>query len=200
MKGIPKFTLIGIGLIAFWVVMSLLKYYGSYWYDIYQSPWAYSRNPQESLLVGKWQGTFTDPNGIKKQLKIAIFEPITNTERWENAFTFSKKRRFTTHNYEAFDGTATVTSKLGTEYYEVVGSVEEENINKLFFDFSTAENQKKVLANFTIAETVKSSWHKHTLSLTLTFAYIKSNGNSYWSSGEPKYNRKIPCSLSRIEE
>ena len=196
MKSFRKLFFLFIGIV---IIIVLTRYYSSYWYDLSESPWAYSRNPQEQLLIGKWQGDFADPDGVKKHIDLTILIPTTNEERWESAFTFHKKTHRYSRNKDAFfEGLATVKSKLGTEEYEISGHVQEDDIHQLFIHFSTPDDKKKVLPNFTLFEAKKGLWEGDKMTLTLQFSYQKANGSSFWSSSIPKYSAKINCGLFRV--
>jgi hypothetical protein len=41
---------------------------GSYFVDFYWRPWAYSRDKNAKLFVGKWAGQFQDPDGVSKEM------------------------------------------------------------------------------------------------------------------------------------
>ncbi|MES2517856.1 MAG: hypothetical protein V4585_07095 [Bacteroidota bacterium] len=199
MKNRSKVIFVIIGLIIFWLGIILVKYYGSYWYDLYQSPWAYSQNTNEKLLVGKWKGDFTDPDGVKKYLDLTIIEPTTNEERWEKAFTFKKRRRGISRNLNnIFDGTASVKSRLGVEEYTVSGHVIEDNYHQFSLHFSPVDEKKRILPNFTLFDSTPSSWQNDEMNATLKFAYHKADGSSFWKSSDPKYSAKIACKLNKL--
>jgi hypothetical protein len=186
--------------IGFLLIIALSIYYGSYWYDLRQSPWAYSRNPEEKLLIGEWQGDFADPDGVKKHIDLTILLPTTNEQRWENAFKFfSSRSGYSDKDQDTFHGFATVKSKLGMEEYTFYGNVHEDDFHQIFINFSTAENKPKILSNFILTETKKASWQNDKLNLTLQFSYLKADGSSFWSSGVSKYSAKINCGLVRVE-
>jgi hypothetical protein len=200
MKNYRGIIFTGAGLLLVWLIFVGLKFYGGYWYDLYRSPWAYSRNPHEKLLVGKWEGDFIDPNGIKKQLILTIVEPTTNAERWEHAFTFKKhKRASSSKSHTFFDGEATVKSELGLEEYTVSGHVNEDDNHQFNLHFSPVDEKKRILPNFTLFDSNPNSWQNDDMKTTLTFAYHKADGSSFWSSSNPKHSAKIACKLSRFQ-
>jgi hypothetical protein len=82
-----------VGLIALSWGMYKCKYYYSYYSDLKDRPWAYSEDKNAKLLVGQWQGSFKDPDGVQKSLKLEVFEPVTDEERQEKASRLSRKRR-----------------------------------------------------------------------------------------------------------
>jgi hypothetical protein len=197
MKNPRKILLVAfIGIIAVGGIIGLIKYYGGYWYDLRNSPWAYSTNSSEKLLVGNWSGSFIDPDGVNKQLTINILEPISKEERWDKAFTFRKgKRRVRSNSRDFLRGTATVKSKLGTEEYTISGHVEEDDFHQFLIRFSPVEEKKRVLPNFTLFESPKSTWQDDKMSLSLHFSYHKADGSSHWDSGVDKYSAVVKCEL-----
>jgi hypothetical protein len=186
--------IIGVGLVAMAV-----KYYGSYFMDLYQRPWAYSRDANAPLLVGKWKGSFTDPDGVGKTLEVEIFVPLTDEERWEKASRRSRRGRSSSHK-RSFDGTAWVKSRLGREEYEIYGAVEEENFHRLHFNFRPKDEKKRVLPNFTLSEAKNGVWQTNELQLTLSFSYHKADGSSFWNSADARFDKKVIATLSRQKE
>jgi hypothetical protein len=199
MRNISQKPILVIGaLVIFGFCIVLVKFYGGYWYDLYRSPWAYSKNPTEKLLIGTWQGDFTDPDGVKKHLIIKIVEPTTEDERWERAFTFKKHRRSGYKNYpNLFDGFANVKSKLGLEEYSISGHVENNDYHQFVVKFSPVDEKKRVLPNFTLFESTQSVWQDDKMDVMLKFSYHKVDGSSFWSSSIPKYSAQIKCQLQR---
>lgn len=173
------------------------KYYGSYWLDTYQRPWAYSSDPSTKLLVGTWQGAFKDPDGVEKKLTLEIVEPISQEERAQKAGRLSRRRR-TRENKQGFDGKALAVSRLGAERYEVYGAVNKDDYHQLHFNFRPEDEKKRVLPNFTLLEAQKGSWQDDALTLTLTFAYHRADGSSHWSSADPRHSQKVSISMTRV--
>ena len=185
------------------------KYYFSYYSDLQTRPWAYSRDQNAKLLVGKWQGAFKDPNGVSKTLEIEIFEPVSEEERQKKA-SRRTRRRGRNENKRAFEGMATVKSRLGQEEYEIYGAVEKEDFHKLSFNFRPQDEAKRILPNFTLLEANPGSWETDNLLLTLGFSRQNADGSSSSSSEgvvkngkiewqESKDNQKIRVSLKRIK-
>jgi hypothetical protein len=197
-RKILLFTLLGA--ILFMGSIILIKYYGGYWLDRRSSPWAYSRNADDKLLVGNWQGIYTDPDGVSKMLNITIIQPLTDAERWEKAYRFKKKQR-NRNNYEnRLRGTANVKSKLGLEEYTISGHVNKDDFHQIFIRFTPVDEKKRVLPNFTLFETTQSSWQADEVNLSLKFAYHKADGSSFWSSSIAKYSAVARCGLRRVGE
>ncbi len=169
------------------------KYSFSYWMDVYQRPWAYSRDENAKLLVGNWEGSFADPKGIKKDITLEIFTPLTDEERQKKAGSRSQKRNGlgSSENKRAFDGQVIVTSQLGIERYEIYGSVEKDDFHQFHFNFRPEDEKKRVLPNFTLLEARKGSWQNDDMNLTLSFAHHNADGSSSYSSVGIVKNGKI---------
>lgn len=169
------------------------NYSFSYWMDVYQRPWAYSRDENAKLLVGHWEGSFADPKGIKKNITLEIFIPLTDEERKKKAGSRSQRRNGlgSSENKRAFDGQAIVTSQLGIERYEIYGGVEKDDFHQFHFNFRPEDEKKRVLPNFTLLEARKGSWQNDDMSITLSFAHHNADGSSSYSSEGVVKNGKI---------
>ena len=207
-KGKKLLLLLGLLIGISWGVYEC-KYYFSYYSDLQTRPWAYSRDTNAKLLVGKWQGAFEDPNGVSKTLEVEIFEPVSEEERQKKANKKSR-RRGGRENKRAFDGTATVKSRLGQEEYEIYGAVEKEDFHKLSFNFRPQDEAKRILPNFTLLEANSGNWETDNLLLTLSFSRQNADGSSSSSSEgivrngkiewqESKDDKKILASLKRMK-
>lgn len=185
-----------IGIIVIGLLFTAVKYYGSYFMDLYQRPWAYSRDANAPLLVGKWKGSFTDPDRVGKTLEVEVFVPLTDEERWEKAGRKSRRRR-SSSNKRSFDGIALVNSRLGQEEYEIYGAVEEGDFHRLHFNFRPKDEKKRVLPNFTLSEAKNGVWQTNELQLTLSFSYHKADGSSFWSSADARFDKKAIATLAR---
>ncbi len=186
--------LLGMLVLLSWGVYEC-KYYFSYWQDLRDRPWAYSTDKNAKLLVGRWEGAFKDPDGISKTLEIEIFEPITEEERQEKASR--KSRRRSRENKQGFEGKAVAMSRLGTENYEIYGSVKKEDFHQLRFNFRPQDEKKRVLPNFTLVEAKEGAWQNDELQLSLTFSYHKADGSSFWNSADPRHDKKAETTLIR---
>jgi hypothetical protein len=175
------------------------KYYYSYYSDLKDRPWAYSEDKNTKLLVGKWNGSFKDPDGVQKTLVLQIFEPVTEEERKEKASRYLRNRRGlgSRENKRAFEGVAVVTSRLGKEDYEIYGSVKKEDFHHLSFNFRPQDEKKRVLPNFTLAEAKEGTWQNDELRLTLTFSYHKADGSSFWNSADSRHDKTAETTLIR---
>jgi hypothetical protein len=200
-KGIKLLLFLGVLAALSWGMYEC-KYYYSYYSDLKDRPWAYSRDENAKLLVGKWQGTFQDPDGVQKTIKLEIVEPTTNEERAENASRRSRRRSGLgpRSDKQGFDGFATVNSQLGKEEYEIYGAVEKEDYHQLHFNFRPKEERKRVLPNFTLGEAKNGVWQNEELRLTLSFSYHKADGASFWSSSDPRFDKKVTVTLNRQKQ
>lgn len=186
---------IGILVLLSWLVYEC-KYYTSYWFDTSSRPWAYSTDVNAKLLVGKWQGSFIDPNNVTKTLEIEVDEPVTEEERERNAARKRSSRR--RDNKRAFDGKAIAQSRLGTETYEIYGAVEKDDFHHFHFNFRPEDEKKRVLPNFTLLEAKTGHWQDDKMILTLSFTYHNADGSSTWKSSDPRHSKKVTTTLSRI--
>lgn len=200
-KGIKLLLFLGVLAALSWGMYEC-KYYYSYYTDLKDSPWAYSRDENAPLLVGKWQGTFQDPDGVQKNIEIEIVEPTTDEERSEKASRRSRRRSGlgSRSDKRGFDGFATVNSQLGKEEYEIYGAVEKEDFHQLHFNCRPKDEKKRVLPNFTLGEAKNGVWQNNELKLTLNFSYHKADGASFWSSADPRFDKKVTVTLMRQNE
>lgn len=177
------------------------KYYYSYYSDLKDRPWAYSEDKNAKLLVGQWQGSFKDPDGVQKSLQLEIFEPVTEEERQEKASRHLRNRRGlgSRENKRAFEGVSVVTSRLGKEEYEIYGSVNKEDFHQLRFNFRPQDEKRRVLPNFTINQAEKGSWSNDELTLTLSFSYHRADGSSHWNSADPRHEKRVVVELVRSQ-
>lgn len=187
--------LIGVLVLLGWGVYEC-KYYYSYYSDLKDRPWAYSEDKNAKLLVGQWQGSFKDPDGVEKSIVVEIFEPVSEEERERKASRRSRRNR-SRENKQAFEGKALANSKLGTENYELYGSVNKDDFHQLRFNFRPQDEKKRVLPNFTLSEAKEGIWQNDELLLTLTFSYHKADGASFWNSADPRYDKTAKTTLIR---
>lgn len=186
-------ALAGLAVLA--VLFTAVRFYGGKWLDQYERPWAYSTT--EPLLVGQWEGQFNDPDGVAKTLRLTIDLPETDEERLERA---SRKRRLRNRrNRGGFDGSATVTSRLGREDYEVYGVVDREDSHVFSLNFDAVDGRFAITPNFYINDTDKTGnrWTGDQLVTQLEFAYHLP-GRTWSSSADPRFSRKVPVQLHRV--
>lgn len=191
--------LIGVLVLLSWGVYEC-KYYFSYYTDLKNRPWAYSRDKKAKLLVGKWQGTFQDPDRVAKTIELEIVEPITDEERKKQANRRSRRRGGlgSRKDNQWFDGSATVTSKLGKEEYEIYGTVQKEDWHQLnTVHFRVLDERQQLRKNFGISDATGGQWQDDHLTLTLAFTYITATGSGYSDSADPRFEKKITVVLKR---
>lgn len=178
------------------VVGAVIRFYGGKFIDQYTQTWAYSQT--EPLLVGTWQGVFRDPDGVSKTLNLRIDVPLTDDERLARTSRKSRRRR---KDKRAFDGVATVSSRLGREVYELNGTVDRTNDHQFSLDFTTQGGKYPVTPNFYINDTKSSDnqWRADQMRLTLRFAYIRPGGSSFYSSSDPRFKKTVSLELRRVE-
>jgi hypothetical protein len=185
-----------------------LRYYLGYASDLWSRPWAYSRDPQAKLLVGQWQGGFTDPAGLEKRISLEIFLPVTEEERQRRASRVRGRKGIRHQNKQAFEGRAIVTSKLGEERYEVFGAVEKADVHRLSLRFAPADEANRVLPNDTLLQAPSGRWEGDLLEIELTFSRQDAQGFSSSSSEgvvidgklvwqDSPADRKVPVELAR---
>ncbi len=173
------------------------KYYYSQWLDYRNSPWAYSRNENAKLLVGKWTGAFKDPDQIQKTIKLEINKPLTEAERATKAGKTWKCASYSSRNKNKFHGVATVISKLGTEKYVIHGAVNKDDCHKLQFSFQSENEKNRVLPNFALLGAKNGIWQDDELTITFNFSFLRADGSSHWSSEDPRFEKKVTTTLTR---
>jgi len=192
-----KLLLFAVGTIVLYLGFSFVKYYVSEAFDYHDRPWAYSRDKGTSLLVGKWGGTFTDPDGVKKSIQLEIFVPLTDADRVGKALKTGKRHQSYSSN-TAFDGVASVTSQLGKEEYEINGGVDKEDNGKFHFKFYHAENTKRVLPNFSLNEARNGQWVADNLDFEAKFSFQNLDGSSLWKSSDPRFSKNVVVHMNRL--
>ncbi|MBL7817822.1 MAG: hypothetical protein JNL70_22630 [Saprospiraceae bacterium] len=193
-KGSCLFYIIGFLLVI--VGLGYCKYCGSYGMDLLQRPWAYSTDKNAKLFVGKWEGSFKDPDSVSKKIEVEIFLPTTDDERWNKAFRKTRRRSVGTHESKrSFDGRATVTSPLGTENYEIWGSFENTDFRQFSFQVVTEKNLP--VANFYIQGAKPGVWEGDKINMTTAFNYRKADGTGFYQSSDPRFEQKASFTVKR---
>ncbi|MFD2573852.1 hypothetical protein ACFSUS_24665 [Spirosoma soli] len=198
-----KLVLLLLGLAALsWGVYEC-KYYYSYYADLKDRPWAYSRDENAKLLVGAWQGEFRDPDGIAKTIRLNIVEPVTDEERSRKAGRRARKRSGlgSRTDKRRFDGSATVSSHRGREAYELNGHVQTEDGHRLGMIYFQVDDELQALRrNFIVNSALEGGqWQDDRLTLTLAFTFTTATGSGYSSSADPRYDKKVTVQLSRVK-
>lgn len=159
-----------------------LRYFLGYASDLRTRAWAYSRDEDAKLLVGKWRGSFTDPAGIEKTLAIEIDLPVSEAEREKRASKRSRGTRVRSQDKRFFDGRAVVNSRLGEERYELYGSVGKEDMHLLKMHFRSEDEAKRILPNQALFEAPSGRWEGDRLEIALFFTPLDARGFSSSSS------------------
>lgn len=178
------------------------NYYYSYYADLRDRPWAYSRDDNAKLLVGTWQGEFRDPNGIQKTIRLDILLPTTDDERAKKASRRARRRSGLGSRTDKrhFDGTATVTSLRGTEEYEINGWVDENDWHRLrSVHTRVLDEQRQLRKSFTLNGATDGQWQDDQLTLTVGFTYTTATGSGYSDSADPRYDRKVTIRFIRVK-
>ncbi|MFN8346261.1 MAG: hypothetical protein U0X91_14760 [Spirosomataceae bacterium] len=183
------------------VVISVIAYGLNYFIggflDKYQRPWAFSSDPNAPLLPGKWQGNFTDPDGVTKTIQLEIFVPQTTAERWTKS---GRRKRGLYRTRRNFDGKATISSKLGTEPYEVWGSVSRDDDCLFELHFNVPEEKYPILPNFYFNLVNGGRWQGHQMTLPVSFTYRLPDKSAYSNSADPRFSRQPMVTLTRQKE
>lgn len=183
-----------IGLIA----LVALSKYGCYAfdkkYDTYRRPWAYSDNPDKPLLVGKWQGSVTDPDGRLHHVELEIVEPISDEERMKRLFRERPKQDRSSPTF--FEGMAILEANGHSDSCEIWGGLDEPDSHQIHFQFRPVNDVHPTDFNLSSAE---GNWQENTLELEVSFAFFLENGASYSDSADPRYEQKGKLIMARIK-
>ena len=152
-------------------------------------PWAYSSDKNAKLFIGTWEGVFIDPTGVSKNIELTIFKPTAKNTGKRTFF----KEAF--RNKRSFDGVATITSKIGTENYEIWGHFDKNDMHRFTFEVRTEKNLP--IPNFYFQGAKDGSWVDDDVHFTTGFNYRRADGSSFWSSAEPIYDYKTTISFKR---
>jgi hypothetical protein len=153
-------------------------------------PWAYG-DDKKALLVGVWSGSFQDPGGVAKQIKLEIDPPLTAEEIDKKINHRRRNSRVRSSDLRSFDGVATVTSTLGTESYVIHGSVGASNHHEFSLSLGPEDESKRVLPNFTARAMDKGLWSSDTLEASLSFTHHGADGASHSSSEGEVVNGQV---------
>ncbi|WP_428654976.1 hypothetical protein [Runella sp.] len=186
-----------LGLIVLSVVGYGISHFVGGFLDRYQRPWAFSSDSNAPLLVGKWQGNFTDPDGVAKSIHLEIFVPQTTAERWTKS---GRRKRGLYRTRRNFDGAATVTSKLGTEHYSIWGSVDRNDDYLFNLHFGAINEKYTILPNFYINIINQGRWRENQMTLPVSFSYRIPGGSAYTNTADPRFDQKPTVTLLRQKE
>lgn len=194
--------------LLFFLVLALLSwgmyecnYRYSLWRDYQTRPWAYSKDKEAKLLVGKWQGQYKDPDGVVKAISLEIFEPLSDAERRKKAGRSHRRRTRgglgARKDKRLFEGIATVTSRLGQEDYQLYGSVGEEDYHQLKMQFGAKDEATRLQPNFALNLTESGHWNGDEMTLQVRFVYFKADGSSFSDSADARYDYVATVVLRR---
>lgn len=177
------------------------NYRYSLWRDYQTRPWAYSKDKEAKLLVGKWQGQYKDPDGVVKAISLEIFEPLSDAERRKKAGRSHRRRTRgglgARKDKRLFEGVATVSSRLGQEDYQLYGSVGEEDYHQLKMQFGAKDEATRLQPNFALNLAESGHWEGDKLTLKVGFAYFKADGSSFSDSADARYDYVATVVLRR---
>lgn len=177
------------------------NYRYSLWRDYQTRPWAYSKDKEAKLLVGKWQGQYKDPDGVVKAISLEIFEPLSDAERRKKAGRSHRRRTRgglgSRKDKRLFEGIATVTSRLGQEDYQLHGSVGEEDYHQLKMQFGAKDEATRLQPNFALNLAESGHWEGDEMKLQVGFAYFKADGSSFSDSADARYDYVATVVLRR---
>lgn len=183
-------------LIAAVLAFALLGRVGFYFFnkhsDLDRRPWAYTDDPRKPLLVGKWRGAVTDPDGVIHQVELEIEEPLSDAERQKR---FSQRRiRRDRSSPTFFDGTATLETRGRKEPCEIWGGLDKPDGNQVHLQFRPLDDKHPPGFNINLA---KGRWQENTLELDVSFAFFKNDGASFSDSADPRFDQQGKLLLSR---
>ncbi|MBD2703848.1 hypothetical protein IC229_24595 [Spirosoma sp. BT702] len=181
------------------LVLGTISFFGGKFIDRFRRPWAYSQT--EPLLIGKWRGSYKDPDGVAKSLEMEMFVPETDDKRWENAFRTRRRRsgRPRSRSINSFKGATVVVSPLGREEYEIWGHVHRDDYHQIDMTFEFDEKQILKVNNFYLHHAEQSRWQGDELNVTLLFVYRRPDNSAYSDSADPRYSKRVPVHLTRVE-
>jgi hypothetical protein len=193
MPFLNKTTLVVVVVIAAVVLGRYGCYYLDQQYDTYRRPWAYSNDPNKPLLVGKWKGTFRDPDQIDHNIQLEIFEPLSDAKRKKRFFEKRIKRDRSSKTF--FEGMALIESQGRRDSFEVWGGMEKWDSNDLHFQMRPVHEPHP--PGFNLNE-CKGTWMGNTIQLRILYSWFRPDGSSFYSSEDPRHNTDGNMVLERV--
>lgn len=194
MRSPTKVILLIIGLIALFI----LTRYGCYaideTYDTFRRPWAYSDDPDKALLIGKWQGSVTNPDRVLHKVEMEIFVPRTDEERLGRLFQARSTQDRSSPTF--FDGMAIVEVNGRRDSCEIWGGLDEPDGHQIQFQFRPFYDKHPT--GFNLSSAV-GNWQENSLELDVSFAFFLENGTSYADSADPRYEQKGKMVMTRTK-
>ncbi|MBK8558208.1 MAG: hypothetical protein IPL65_21855 [Lewinellaceae bacterium] len=189
-----KLKLLILGVFAFTLLGRISCYFIDKKYDTFRRPWAYSDDPNKALLVGKWQGSVTDPDGIRHSVNLEIVEPVSDDERQQR---FSQKRiKRDRSSAVFFDGTATLEVNNRKTSCEIWGGLDAPDGHRMHLQFRPMDDSHSPGFNLKFAE---GSWLENTLDLETGFVFFKPDGSSFSDSADPRFEQKAKLKMTRMD-
>jgi hypothetical protein len=186
-----KFFIIGL------ITTVILGRYGCYAfdkkYDTYRRPWAYSSDPNKPLLVGKWQGSVTDPDNRIHKVEMEIFVPMTDEERKSRLFQKRIKRDRSSRTF--FDGMAVLEVNGHRDSSELWGGLDEPDGHQIHFQFRPVNDVHPPGFNLNLIE---GNWTGNNLDLDVTFAFFRPDGSSFSDSADPRHDKIGKLMMTRM--
>lgn len=187
-----KIKLFIVGLIAAVVLGKAGCFYFDKKMDTWRRPWAYASDSSRPLLVGKWQGRCTDPDGISHQIDMEIFLPTTDEERWKRVSSSHVKRDRSSRTF--FDGIAILETNGNRDSCELWGGLDKADGSDLHFQLSPVSGVHPPGFNLNLLD---GKWQGDAIDLAVTFAFFRPDGSSFYSSKDPKHDMKAKLVMSR---
>lgn len=175
------------------VIICSLYYFVGLWMHKRMRPWAYADASGTPVLLGKWVGTFKDPDGVVKTMQLEIIEP---RKRFLDRPTKHDHKIFYDDEFEGF---AAVTGKLGTEHHRLKGILASEDGHQIGkVNFIPEDDKKQIRKSFNVAQAAAGgTWNGDSLVLPLEFTYRTETGSAMWDSSDPRYEKKVRVALIR---
>ncbi|MFN4255064.1 MAG: hypothetical protein ACK4Q5_08685 [Saprospiraceae bacterium] len=187
-----KIKLFIVGLIAVAVLGRVACFFANKKYDTLRRPWAYSDDPTQPLLVGRWQGSVTAPDNIVHKVDMEIFEPTSDAERWKRLSQRRIKRDRSSRTF--FDGVAVLETNGRRDTCELWGGLDAPDGHAIHFQLRPLHDVRPPGFNLNLLE---GEWQGHTLELAATFAFFRPDGSSYSDSADPRYEQKGRLPMNR---
>ncbi|MCF8247883.1 MAG: hypothetical protein K9J37_22170 [Saprospiraceae bacterium] len=182
-----------VGVILLVVLSKVGCFYFDKINDTNRRPWAFSSDASKPLLVGKWQGSVTDPDNRIHEVEMEIFVPTTDEERWKWVSRSHIKHDRSSPTF--FDGMAMLEVNGHRDSCELWGGLDEPDGHQIHFQFRPVNDVHPPGFNLNLLE---GTWQEHTLDLTVDFAFFKPDGSSFYTSEDPRYDQKGHLMMKRV--
>ena len=163
-------------------------------WDTQRRPWAYSKDPDKPLLVGRWQGQCVDPDGITHQISMEIVEPLTDKDRMKRINRARAKRKRSKSSPTEFNGMAIIRTAAWRDSFELWGGLDDPKGHALHFQWRPTDGTYP--PGFVI-NNLKGQWQDHTITLEAAFAFFRPDGSSFYDSADTRHDQKAKLTLQR---